>query len=435
MHMSVKKVLKKIPFLHTLGRFAKARVIDAKGIRCLLAERRVKHRPAPIRVGFLCQYIPAWTKLQDLYHAMLDDPRFEPVLLCIPSEVPDPKSPPSGQDNDIYDYCLNNGYPEAINTVCQDHTWLDLKALDLHYVFYPRPYNALVPSCYTTDKVSRYARVCLIMYGLEFSEDMTEVSLNRNFMANTYYYFAELPFMREVNIRRNSLGHRLKLQKTECHGYPMFAHLMKYKNEASVSWDFSKNGFRILWTPRWTTSLAAGGTNFFTYYKELLDFAETHTDMDFLFRPHPLALSNFVKTGEMTQEEADAFRNRCAALPNVSLDAAPNYEATLWGTSVMVSDISSIMPEYFLTGNPLVFCASNMHLKLASTTLQMLEGCYIVNNATELFSVLSDLRRGVDPLKEKRLKIVKEQYGEDIESATANILNALAQDHAPQGSG
>lgn len=427
--MSVKEQLKRIPFIRSAGRFVKARCLDARAISCLRAERRIKHKQGPIRVGFFCQYIPAWTKVEDLYLAMREDPRFEPVLLCLPSGITAQKlDNPESLENDAYDYCLEHGYSEAINTLVEKDTWLDLKSLDLHYIFYPRPYNLLVPACYSTREVSRYCRVCLIMYGLEFAEEMANTSLNRGFMAYTYYYFAELPFMKKLNTKRNRIAHWLKLQKTECHGYPMFAHLLKYQDAPSTSYDFSKNDFRVLWTPRWTTDLTAGGSNFFTYYEKLLDFAEKNQNFDFLFRPHPLALPHFVETGEMTQQQADAFRAKCEELPNVSLDGAPNYEATLWQSSVMISDISSIMPEFFLTGKPLIFCDTNMHLKLAAPTLRMLEGCYIVHNDQELFDCLRMLREGNDPLKDLRMEIIQEQFGASFQGVCENIMDALEKD-------
>lgn len=428
--MGLKKTIKKIPLVRPLGHFVKERLIDFRAIRCLLAERRVKHSSGPIRVGFFCQYIPAWTKIEDLYKAMRSDPRFEPILLCIPSGIVNQQlEDPSSLENDAYRYCLEHNYPEAVNTLVAKNTWLDLKSLDLHYIFYPRPYNMLLPACYSTHAVGRHSRVCMLMYGLEFAEEMTKTSLNRDFLATTYYYFAELPFMRRLNRNRNRLGHWLKLQKTECHGYPMFAHLQEYQNVSSPSWEFSKNDFRVLWTPRWTTDLASGGSNFFTYYATLLRFAEENSGMDFLFRPHPLALSHFVETGEMTEEQAASFKEHCAALPNVSLDTAPNYEATLWQTSVMISDISSIMPEYFITGKPLIFCASNMILKLSDYMMRMLEGCYVVNNEQELFDCLRMLSRGEDPLGAIRQEIIQEQFGSSFSGACENIMTALAQDH------
>lgn len=286
----------------------------------------------------------------------------------------------------------------------------------------------MVPSCYTTMEVSRYCRVCLIMYGLEFAEEMTDTSLNRRFMSTTYYYFAELPFMKQINKKNNRIGHFLKLQKSECHGYPMFEHLLSFQGIPSASYDFSSNDFRILWTPRWTTDLKLGGTNFFLYYQKLLDYAQANPSIDLLLRPHPLAFSHFISVGKMTEQEVAAYKARCEQLPNVSIDTLPNYEATLWNTDVMISDISSIMPEYFITGNPMIFCASNMILDLCASTKRMLEGCYIANNEQELFAFLEMLRTGNDPLKEKRQEIIREQFGASFSGACRNILDALYDD-------
>lgn len=423
------EALKKIPPVHAVGRFLKQRWIDLHALPCLLAERRIKRGDGPIKVGFLCQYIPAWTKLESLYRQMETDPRFEPYLICLPSGIANNRLiDPDSTQNDAYDYCMSHGYTKAINALIGKETWLDLQSLQLQYLFYPRPYNALVPKCYTTQVVSRYCRICLIMYGLEFSEDMTSTSLNRNFMATTYFYFAELPLVEQLNIRNNRVGHMLGLQRTKCCGYPMFEHLLEFRNVPSPSWSFSKNPFRILWTPRWTTELRLGGSNFFTYYQKLLDYAQTHSDIDLLLRPHPLTFPHFIETGEMTEQQVADYIARCEALPNVSLDDAPNYDATLWNTSVMVSDISSIMPEYFITGNPLIFCRSNMILKLAKHSIRMLEGCYIVDNEQELFSCLEMLKSGNDPLKEKRLEIIQEQFGSSFSGACSNIINTLVED-------
>ena len=430
MSMIVKKVLRKIPFVRSLGRGVKAFLLYLRVVPAFLQERRIKRQERPIRVGFMCQYIPAWTKTEDLYRRMKEDNRFEPYLICIPDRITDNQlDSPECTRNDTYDYCVTHGYPEAINALTGKDAWLDLETMDLAYVFHARPYNHLLPVCYTTHRVSRYSRVCLIMYGIGFSSDLARVSLNRDFMSYTYYYFAGLPFMQALNVSDRPLLHRLGLQKTECHGYPMLEHLLSFENATSPSWAFSKNDFRVLWTPRWTTDKALGGSNFFTYHKELLAYASTHSDVDFLFRPHPLMFSHFIETGEITEREAADYIAQCDALPNVCLDKEPGYEATLWNTDVMISDISSMMVEYFITGKPLIFCASNMELDLADSMKRMLDGCYIVNNKEELLSHLQMLKDGDDPLKELRREIIREQFGDAIGSACTNILDALAKDY------
>ncbi len=425
----LKKIFSKFPFIYALWKSFKTLLQDLRIIPAFLQERRIKRQGPPIKVGFLCQYIPAWTKTEDLYCRMKKDDRFEPYLICVPDRITNNQLDSSEcMKNDTYDYCITHGYPEAINALIGKDTWLDLKTMDLAYIFHARPYNHLLPASYTTRHVSRYSRVCLIMYGIGFSSDLARVSLNRNFMAYTYYYFAGLPFMRTLNMKNNRRLHRLNLQKTECYGYPMLEHLKSFKNAASPSWEFSESDFRVLWTPRWTTDKALGGSNFFTYHEELLTYAAAHPEVDFLFRPHPLMFSHFIETGELTEEEAADYISRCDALPNVSLDKELGYEATFWNASVLVSDISSIMVEFFITGKPIIFCASNMALDLSEGMKRMLEGCYIAHNKQELFAHLQALKDGQDPLKELREKIMQEQFVEDGSSPCANIMDALARD-------
>lgn len=424
----VKELLKSIPCIHALGIGVKNRLRDAQAIPAFLAERRIR-REGPIRVGFLCQFIPAWTKVASIYERMRQDQRFQPYLICVPSGIQNGRLVnPDSPENDTYDYFVQHGYSEAINALVGREQWLDLGELKLSYLFYPRPYTPLLPDCYNPRRVSHYTRVCILMYGYTNTQEVTRTTLNRDFMGSVYCYFAETPFAQRINIRNNWLPHKLKLQKTVFLGVPVLEQLSRCRNEVSPSWDFSKNDFRVLWTPRWTTDKAEGGSNFFTYYLRLLDYARHHPDVDLLFRPHPLAFSNFIKTGEMTREQVAEYQKCCWQLPNVSLDRQSQYEATLWGSSVLVSDISSMMPEYFTTGKPLIYCASNMELELADFARRMIEGCYVVYNERELFACLEKLKSGDDPLREKRKALINELFGSAIEGATDRILEELAAD-------
>lgn len=426
--MSVKETLKKVPVLYPMVRHLKGGLKDAKTIPNYLQERRIHRTNAPIRVGFICQYIPVWHKLQPIYEAMREDERFDPILICVPSGVKDGVLQESTQENDTLDYFQTHGYPEALNALQSDGLWMDLEKMDLSYVFYPRPYDYHMPVCYQSRYVSRYCRICIILYGMNTTKEIVRVTLNRGFFRNVYCYFAELPFSKEQNTKMGWLLHFLGLQRSEYFGMPGVEVIQKAEQQKRPAWDFAKNDFRVMWTPRWTTDLSLGGTNFFTYYRFLLDYARLHPDCDFLFRPHPLALQHFLETGEMTQQEVDAFLETCQVLPNVSLDTEKEYAATFWGTSVLISDISGIIPEYAVTGQPLIFCASNMELTPEDSTARILEGSYIVNNEQELANCLSQLKQGIDPLKEKRLQIARELFGEEYAKPAQKTVEFLAYD-------
>lgn len=423
-----KAFLKKIPGVYHLGRFAKQRYLDVIAASHLLRERRIQRQDGPIRVGFLCQYIPGWTKVAPIYAQMVADSRFAPYLICIPSEqVMAKESFPMQPENDTYDYFVSKGYP-AINALTGADQWLDLQSLELSYIFYPRPYNDLLPPAYRVQKVSCYSRICLVLYGMGFSKEDMTVALNRSFMSHVYAYFAETSYAQTLNRKNNWLLHALGLQKSLCLGYPVFDALLDKKEEKSVSWEFSKNAFRVLWTPRWTTDKALGGTNFFNFYQKLMDYARQHPDVDILHRPHPLALTRFLESGEMTQQQVDDYKMQCATMPNVSLDTKGEYEATFWGSSVLVSDISGMMPEFFVTGKPLIFCADNMELELAPHILTMLEGCYVIRTAEELFEVLQMLRSGKDPKQAKRQELICQLFGDLSTPASIKICEMLSTD-------
>jgi len=407
--------------------FIHDRITDAAAVRAFAAERRIR-RSGPIRVGFLCQFIPAWAKMETLYRLMLDDERFEPYLICIPSNIQGCRlTEPESLHNDTYQYFLEQGYPDARNALTGPEQWLDLRELGLSYVFYTRPYNTFMPEPYTSSAVSKFSRVCMLMYSMNFAVEDCGIALNRQFMSRVYFYFAETDYARQLHIRQNRLAHILGLQKTLCVGLPALDTLAGAKDRRSPSWDFSKNSFRVMWTPRWTTDPASGGSNFFTYCQTILTLAKTHTDIDFLLRPHPLMFRHFIETGEMTPQEAADYQSECAALPNVALDRESQYDATLWGTDVLISDISGIVSEFLFTGKPVIFCDTHMQLTLLEPMKKLLTGCYTVRNANELTARLLELQAGHDPLREQRLQAVREVFGEG--SPSRKILELLAQDH------
>ena len=87
-----------------------------------------------------------------------------------------------------------------------------------------------------------------------------------------------------------------------------------------------------------------------------------------------------------------------------------------------------MMPEFFVTGKPLVFCSGNMELELAPHISKMLEGCYVVQTPKELFNILQKLKAGEDPLQDKRKQLISELFGDLSKQASAAITEALAED-------
>ena len=86
----------------------------------------------------------------------------------------------------------------------------------------------------------------------------------------------------------------------------------------------------------------------------------------------------------------------------------------------MITDISSIVAEYFLTGKPIIYCHKKDCFNDFSRKLS--EGFYWVRNWQELERTLQMLKSGDDPLKAKRQELIKSEF----QISTAGAGNTIA---------
>jgi CDP-glycerol glycerophosphotransferase (TagB/SpsB family) len=89
----------------------------------------------------------------------------------------------------------------------------------------------------------------------------------------------------------------------------------------------------------------------------------------------------------------------------MTLDKGGDYVDTFLTSDILVSDISSMLTEFFATGKPVVYA----HRVDGFNELghRFAEGFYWVRNATELDQTLTMLISGNDPLRVKRQELMK----------------------------
>ena len=411
--------------LKKVKRMLKNIFIDVKTIPYFFKCRKIeKVKGRKIKVAFICQYIPTWNKFEPLYREMEVSDKFEPYLVCVPDCIQDCEMVDYSGVNETYTYFCDMNYANVIDAF-PENDWIDLKELKFDYIFYTRPYNHFMPHIYSTENVKQYARIGSLIYGMVTTKDIFEVTMNTNFYKDVYIYYAETSIAMKMYKKKFPITTLLGLRKVQFHGYPVFEQIVKDKNKISTSWDFSKNEYRVMWTPRWTTAKNLGGSNFFVYYKSLIEYANENQNVDFLLRPHPLTFGNFIKTGEMTQQEVEDYINQVENIPNMSMDKEKEYNGTIWGSSALITDISAFLPEYYITGNPIIFCASNMFLEPTKETEMMLKGCYVSYSAEETYDYLDKLKSGEDSLKTVRQKVIDELFGESINTASKKIIESV----------
>lgn len=365
-----------------------------------------------IKVVFLCQCKTSWNKLQSVYEKMVSDERFEVIIYAVPEDIQE-------IDMKIYDY-FSGLYGAVVLNTYNNGEWLDLEGINPDYIFYQRPYDQYLPEQYRSEVVSKYAKICHVVYGYQISRTTEHSVLNKRFFRNVYMYFAENKIYYDLNRNRFKKSHKESIRKTLNIGYPSLEKFVKSKVEKE------DDRFNVLWTPRWTEDEDCGGSNFITFKDKVLELPAENEDLTLTFRPHPMTFDHFISVGKITQNEVDAYLKHYEA-DRMVYDHGANYEKTFWCSDVLLTDVSSIIAEYFLTGKPVIYCDTGAVPN--ALFIEMQKVFYVVKTWDEAKKIVVDLKNGIDPLKEMRNKKIAELMGEDFEHISDRFIDEICKDY------
>lgn len=371
-----------------------------------------------LNVVFIVQYIPSWNKLEPLYTKMKQDNRYNPFILCVPLNIQN-HILTGDNGNDTYEYFINHGY-EAIDSLQVPNTWYDLRLLKPDYVFHSRPYNHFMPVEYTSGVIVRFALICNVIYGTCITKNGLDLTLDRNYFKDAYMYYAFDNNERDFYENRFKWGFKRGIQKCFPFGSMGMEQVLEVERVKEKS-EFAKT---VLWTPRWSTDMCIGGSNFFNYKDVLIGLAKDYQNVLFVFRPHPLMFENFIRTGEMSQEEVDGFKKYCENEKNILLDESKEYSNTFWNSDFLITDASGIVPEYFVTKKPIMYCHTSALLDYVEYSKEMIKSCYEVKNEKDLISHFLSLIDDSDAKLKLRMECL-EKYFANVKCNSFNILNSL----------
>lgn len=372
-----------------------------------------------VQILFVCYRPEVWNSLKTVYEAFQEDPVFEVTVLAIPNKMQLPKK---GFNHEEYESegaeefwkeqeCIH-GYDY------QKKEWVDPRDLHPDYVFFQRPYNVTCSAKYKSWIVSKYAKICYVTYGYEIFEEETFTSMHpEDFLASTSFYFAPNELHYELICQRlKSIDNYFT--RPYITGFPRFD-LGYFAGEKE-----KKDMFAALWTPRWSTR--EGNCFFFDYKDLLLSYCDLNETFSLIFRPHPQSFLEWNATGEMTVEEEKAYRKEYEKRRNAKIDVNKDYLVSFEEVDCFITDITSLMPEYLLTGKPIIYChrvdTFSEHGK------NLAEGFYWVRTWEELKETLDMLSTGKDPLKEKRKEVIQKCFYLPSGGAGVKIKEIIKKD-------
>lgn len=374
---------------------------------------KTKSSERKIKVAFLGRMPEIWDKQKPVFDTMNQDESFETTLIVVPTFD-------TLTATFEYDYQNNyfiQQYPDAVRAYSNGH-WIDLEPYGFDYIFLPRPYEMSLPKSLRGQTFVKFTKCCYIPYGFCGTNEFNKLNTQKAFFRHISFTF----FDSDVNVRLLKKQFLTKRGKSLHHiynqGYPAleeFFFLGKRKVQP----------VRILWTPRWSFDSKTGGSSFLELKDVFLNMARTMAQCVFIFRPHPLLFNELLREHVLTQADIDHYISQMQEL-NIQYDKGEPVNNLFKETDILISDYSSLLIQFFVTGRPIVYCENSVELNDVFT--RMHEGMYVVHNGDDLSKQLIQLVDNKDDLCELRNAIISEFY--DIHhDSTKRIVETIKEDY------
>ena len=180
-----------------------------------------------------------------------------------------------------------------------------------------------------------------------------------------------------------------------------------------------------MWAPRWTYHAVAGGSHFLEYKDNFVALRKKYPNLKMTVRPHRNLFPSMIQKELITEEEAQAYKDNLKE-NNIYLDEHDSLKAAFSRSDIMIADMTSIIPTYFLTGNPIIYCPRDQ--PWAGNSKVMEPAVYRAETWEEVEKYLEMLLSGEDPLKDERRRIIKEMH-ELHKGAAEKIVQAIIDDY------
>lgn len=368
-----------------------------------------------VRVGFLMQNPAMWGNVCPVYERMRERDGIRVFGFVLPGYEGDGYGKYHEYDRER-EYFHQRYGDEVTDVLDENGRVIDLEPYGLDYMFYQRPYEDHRPEELRAAVVSRKMKTCYIPYGYNGLERFERYAIaQRDFFSHLYFCFVDSARVEGIFNTAYRDGYHRGEKKFQFLGFPPVEKALLAQRHRRGSRK------RLLWMPRWTVE----DGHFLEYREKILELGERFPELDIVIRPHPLLFDNLRRRGLFTPEERVDFE-REMAVRHVSMDKNMLVEDTFAETDILLTDFSSAVILFFLTGNPVIYCASEKEMN--EDYRRMAEGMYLAEDWEEINSYVVNLMAGVDPLEKGRGEIIS-YFREKNMGATDRIIDALIGDY------
>jgi hypothetical protein len=165
----------------------------------------------------------------------------------------------------------------------------------------------------------------------------------------------------------------------------------------------------FLWNPHFRFA-PEGWSTFGQYVEPLIDHVLRHPQQALVLRPHFRLLAALREEGGESARFEQFLRKLAKRTPNLVLDTTPDYKVAFSVADALLSDASSLVPEFMPSGKPALYLRNHEGPGLNSDAAYF-NDLYVADDWTQVRSFLDSVVRGSDPMAERRRCSVARHFG------------------------
>ena len=389
--------------------------------------RRVKAN-GKVRVVFLPMNCAMW-RYGGVYRRMLNDPRFEPIIVTAPRII-QPKESFVQEQRELVSYFQSQGVQVVVGYDEKQDRWMDLRALEHDVIFYTQPYDGLLPKEFEYWHNLR-SLVCYAPYSFQFNK----VGWNWDNALQNYAWRHYVSLPHHVELCRPFS--RIRARNAVPVGYffeEEYQDALTDRTQLDKVWRGDRRK-RVIWAPH--HSIEAGASfktsAFFEICDEMVRLREKYRDkIVFAFKPHPMLRDNLHQ--RWGKERTEAYYADWANAENSFLDDGA-FIPLFAGSDAMIHCSGSFIVDYIYTGKPVqyVYCKDRNAPDFGEIGDAALKAHYPAHGVAEIERFIEDVvLAGNDSMKKQRedvyQKYLKSPNGKTFsENVVEDILKGLGR--------
>lgn len=326
-----------------------------------------------VNIVFYVYDLTKW-KCQSVYEEFLKDGRFDVKILVTKSSAENFDNPSYQSIEDVkrcYEFFVSKKMSVELAYDVEKKEFVPFEKFNPDIIFYQHPWY--VETTQGPVVCSKFALTAYIPYYFPIETDKVDYYLRFHQYVQNYYILDEYT-KEKYGYKMDNGGANLKVV-----GYPHLDYFLSNQE--------SDEGY-IIYAPHWT--VAEKGLAYSTFEwsgKFLLEYAKK-SGKKWIFKPHPLLNKALIDNNIMSKDEVEDYYKSWDEI-GIRYEGG-DYLELFNKSSMMITDSSSFLGEYFITGKPLIHLLSKKS-QFQKSENPILKCHYRVESLNELKYVLEKL--------------------------------------------